>query len=148
MITTFHIDAYRRALGRDDVPAIRAHLAPDIVLAGPLGPRPFRGREQVVQVLGALMVTIDAFEPGLLLREGADFVSLCAIRFREHVIDGVDHLHVNTAGLVDRMTVAWRPLPAMVAIQQDLAPRLGGRAMALSWVARDRHAMRWARPLL
>ncbi|MBV8105818.1 MAG: hypothetical protein JO223_14570 [Hyphomicrobiales bacterium] len=38
---------------------------------------------------------------------------------------------MNDAGLVDSMTVAWRPLPAVVAVQQKLAPKLGGKAMML-----------------
>jgi hypothetical protein len=39
----------------------------------------------------------------------------------------MDHMHLNDAGLVDSMTVAWRPLPAVVAVQQRLAPKLGAR---------------------
>jgi hypothetical protein len=53
------------------------------------------------------------------------------------VIDGMDHMHLNDAGLVDSMTVAWRPLPAVVAVQQKLAPKLGGKAMML--IPADQH---------
>jgi hypothetical protein len=47
------------------------------------------------------------------------------------MIDGMDHMHINEAGFVDSMTVAWRPLPSVVAVQQKLAPKLGGKAMKL-----------------
>lgn len=40
-------------------------------------------------------------------------------------------MHLNDAGLVDSMTVAWRPLPVLVAVQQKLAPKLGGKATML-----------------
>jgi hypothetical protein len=72
-----------------------------------------------------IVSTVDAFEPKLLLRDGADFVAVFTIRFGDHVIDGMDHMHLNDAGLVDSMTVAWRPLPAVVAVQQKLALKLG-----------------------
>jgi len=40
-------------------------------------------------------------------------------------------MHLNEAGLVDSMRVAWRPLASVVAVQQKLAPKLGGQAMKL-----------------
>jgi hypothetical protein len=43
----------------------------------------------------------------------------------------MDHMHLNEEGLVDSMTVSWRPLPAIVAVQQKLAPKLGGTPMQL-----------------
>lgn len=78
-----------------------------------------------------LLGVVDAFEPKLLLRDGADFVAVFTIRLGDNVIDGMDHMHLDDAGLVDSMTLAWRPLPAVVAVQQQLAPRLGGKAMML-----------------
>ncbi|MBV8442166.1 MAG: hypothetical protein JO312_16665, partial [Hyphomicrobiales bacterium] len=66
-----------------------------------------------------------------VIRPQADFVAVFTIRFGDHVIDDMDHMHLNDAGLVDSMTVAWRPLPAVVAVQQKLAPKLGGKAMML-----------------
>jgi limonene-1,2-epoxide hydrolase len=131
MISTEHLGAYLEAMGRRDVEGTKAHMADDVVIRSPIVPTPFQGREQVTRVLDALLSTVDAFEPKLLLRAGADFVAVFTIRFGDHVIDGMDHMHLNDAGLVDSMTVAWRPLPAVVAVQQKLAPKLGGKAMML-----------------
>lgn len=78
-----------------------------------------------------LLSTVDSFQPKLLLRDGADFVAVFTIRLGDQLIDGMDHMHLNNEGLVDSMTVAWRPLPAIVAVQQKLAPKLGGAAMKL-----------------
>jgi limonene-1,2-epoxide hydrolase len=131
MINTEHLDAYLEAMGRRDVEATKAHMADDVIIYSPIVPAPFQGKEQVTRVLDALLSTVDAFEPKLLLRDGADFVAVFTIRFGDHVIDGMDHMHLNDTGLVDGMTVAWRPLPAVVAVQQKLAPKLGGKAMML-----------------
>lgn len=131
MISTDHLDAYLEAMGRRDIEGTKAHLADDVVIHSPIVPAPFQGKEQVTGVLEALLSTVDAFEPKLLLRDRSDFVAVFTIRLDDHVIDGMDHMHLNDAGLVDSMTVAWRPLPAVVAVQQKLAPKLGGKAMML-----------------
>jgi limonene-1,2-epoxide hydrolase len=131
MISTEHLDAYLEAMGRRDVEGTKAHLADDVVIRSPIVPAPFQGKEQVTGVLEALLSTVNAFEPKLLLRDGSDFVAVFTIRLDDHVVDGMDHMHLNDAGFVDSMTVAWRPLAAVVAVQQKLAPKLGGRAMML-----------------
>jgi limonene-1,2-epoxide hydrolase len=131
MITTNHLNAYLEAMGRRDVASTKAHMAEDVVIYSPIVPAPFRGRDAVAGVLEALLGTIDTFEPKHLMRDGADFVAVFTIRFGDHVINGMDHMHLNEEGLVDSMTVAWRPLPSIVAVQQELAPKLGGIAMQL-----------------
>lgn len=131
MISTEHLDAYLEAMGRRDVEATKAHMADNIVLRSPIAPAAFAGKERVAEALTQLLGTVDAFEPERLLRDGADFVAVFTIRFGVNVIDGMDHMHLNDAGLVDSMTVAWRPLAAVVAVQQKLAPKLGGKAMML-----------------
>jgi limonene-1,2-epoxide hydrolase len=131
MVTTEHLDAYLKAMGNRDVERTKVHMASNVVLRSPIVPAPFEGKESVAAVLTQLLSTVDAFEPKLLLRDGADFVAVFTIRLGDHVIDGMDHMHLNEAGLVDSMTVAWRPLPSVVAVQQKLAPKLGGKAMML-----------------
>jgi len=37
----------------------------------------------------------------------------------------MDQMHINGAGFIDSMTVAWRPLPAVVEVQKRLAPAFG-----------------------
>lgn len=130
-ITTEHLDAYLEAMGRRDVEGTQPHMADDVVLRSPIAPSPFEGKARVTEVLTQLLGVVDAFEPKRLLRDGADFVAVFTIRLGDVVIDGMDHMHINDAGLVDSMTIAWRPLPSVVAVQQKLAPRLGGKAMML-----------------
>ncbi|WP_027794849.1 nuclear transport factor 2 family protein [Paraburkholderia acidipaludis] len=131
MNTTEHLDAYLEAMARRHVEGTLPHMADDVVLRSPIAPTPFEGKERVAAVLTQLLGTVDAFEPKLLLRDAADCVSIFTIRSGDNVIDGMDHMHLNDAGLVDSMTVAWRPLPAVVAVQQKLAPKLGGTALML-----------------
>jgi limonene-1,2-epoxide hydrolase len=131
MISTDHLDAYLNAMGKRDVAAAKIHMADDVIIYSPLVPAPFKGKDKVADVLAALLSTVDSFEPKMLLRDNADFVAVFTIKLGDHIIDGMDHMHLNEAGLVDSMTVAWRPLPSVVAVQQKLAPKLGGHAMKL-----------------
>ncbi|KKJ05945.1 nuclear transport factor 2 family protein [Burkholderia gladioli] len=131
MVTTEHLDAYLEAMGKRDVEGTKFHMANNVVLRSPIAPTPIEGKERVAEVLTQLLDTVDTFEPKLLLRDGADFVAVFTIRFGDHSIDGMDHMHLDDAGLIDSMTVAWRPLPSVVAVQQKLAPKLGGKAMML-----------------
>jgi limonene-1,2-epoxide hydrolase len=131
MISTDHLNAYLKAMGELDVAAAKIHMSDDVVIYSPLVPAPFKGKDKVADLLAALLSTVDAFEPKMLLRDNADFVAVFTIRLGDHVIDGMDHMHLNEAGLVDSMRVAWRPLASVVAVQQKLAPKLGGQAMKL-----------------
>ncbi|AMV48454.1 nuclear transport factor 2 family protein [Paraburkholderia caribensis] len=131
MATTEHLDAYLEAMGKRDVEGTKFHMATNVVLRSPIAPIPIEGKERVAEVLTQLLDTVDTFEPKLLLRDRADFVAVFTIRFGDHSIDGMDHMHLDDAGLIDSMTVAWRPLPSVVAVQQKLAPKLGGKAMML-----------------
>jgi limonene-1,2-epoxide hydrolase len=131
MSTTEHLDDYLGAMARRDVEGTLAHMAENVVLRSPIAPAPIEGKARVANVLTQLLNTVDAFEPKRLLRDEADFVAVFTIRFGDHVIDGMDHMHIDENGLVDSMTVAWRPLPAVVAVQQKLAPKLGGTALML-----------------
>ena len=46
-----------------------------------------------------------------------------------HELDGVDYWLLNEAGLIQEMTVLWRPLPAIVAVQNKLDEGVTGGAL-------------------
>ena len=131
MISKNHLDAYLKAMGERDVASARIRMADDVIIFSPLVPVPFKGREPVADVLSALLSTIDAFEPKMLLRDRADFVAVFTIKLGDHTIDGMDHMHINQAGLVDSMTVAWRPLPSVVAVLAETRTETGRPPMKL-----------------
>lgn len=65
------------------------------------------------------------------MREGADVIAVLTIRFEDPVIDAFDHVHLSEDGRSETMTIAWPPLPAVVAVPQRLVPKLGGKATRL-----------------
>ena len=68
---------------------------------------------------------------GIGVLEGSDFVAIFTIELGPNKLDGMDHMHLNKAGLIDSMTVAWRPLPAVVEVQKRLAPAFGMTPLTL-----------------
>jgi limonene-1,2-epoxide hydrolase len=131
MISRQHLDAFLDAMNRRDPSGTEAHMAEDVIIYSPIVPEPFKGKQQVQKVLEQLMLTIDAFTPKLLLQDGADFAAIFTLELGPNKLDGMDHMHINEAGLIDSMTVTWRPLPAVVEVQKVLAPKLGGKPLTL-----------------
>ncbi|EJN03460.1 nuclear transport factor 2 family protein [Phyllobacterium sp. YR531] len=126
-----HLTPFLEAMHEGDIARASEHLSETVELNSPILPTPFKGRASVVAVLAELLSTIDAFEPRMMMRDGADVIAVLTIRFEDHVIDAFDHVRLGPDGRIETMTIAWRPLPAVVAVQQRLVPKLGGTAMRL-----------------
>lgn len=53
------------------------------------------------------------------MMQGPEHVSkFFRVRIRAIELDGVDYWQLNEAGLIQEMTVLWRPLPAVAAVQK------------------------------
>ncbi len=126
-----HLTPFLEAMHEGDISRASEHLSETVELNSPILPTPFKGRASVTGVLTELQSTIDAFEPRMMIRDGADVIAVLTIRFEDHVIDAFDHVRLGEDGRIETMTIAWRPLPAVVAVQQRLVPKLGGKAMRL-----------------
>jgi len=131
MINPDHLEAFLQCMRTGDIQGALHHVADTIVLRSPIVPTPFEGKDAFGRVITQLMDTLDVFQPRLLMCDGADAVAVLTIRLEDHVIDAFDHIRLSEDGLVESMTVAWRPLPAVVAVQQKLVPKLGGEALKL-----------------
>lgn len=128
---TAHVDAYFRALSaRDDV-RIVPHLADSIVLLGPIFPEPTTGKAAVVEVLAGFLATIDGLEVNLRFASDRDVAVFFTFTCNGITVKGNEHLHLNEDGLIDRIEVAWRPLPSAVLVQEVFAGKLGFQPLRL-----------------
>ncbi|KNY21683.1 nuclear transport factor 2 family protein [Methylobacterium sp. ARG-1] len=130
-MNAIHVDDYFNALATRDSPRIVPHLADDIVLLGPIFPEPTIGKEAVVQVLSAFLETIDSLKANLRFAKDRDVAVFFSFTCSGVTVKGNEHLHLNEEGLIDRIEVAWRPLPAAVQVQEVFASKLGFPAMRL-----------------
>lgn len=130
-MNTAHVDDYFAALANRDSLRIVPHFAEDIVLLGPIFPEPTIGKDAVVEVLSGFLETIDSLEVNLRFAEGRDVAVFFSFTCNGLTVKGNEHLHLNDDGLIDSIEVAWRPLPATVAVQEVFASKLGFPAMRL-----------------
>lgn len=124
--------AFLNALHRRDADGASAQLADDIMLKSPIFAEPFVGREKATAIITHLLNAVDTFESTEILGAEDTFAVSLRLRAGDTEIEGVDVVHVNAGGKVDSMTVQWRPLPAIVAVQNRLAPALGVPALVLT----------------
>lgn len=122
------------AMHKHDLEGIKAGLADSVTIKSPIVPEPFRGKDQVMSVLEALLKIADEFNVREVLTsdgDGRQVAVILSIRAGTTEVEGVDYLSLDEQGLVDSMTIQWRPLPAIVEMQNKIAPGLGIPALAL-----------------
>lgn len=115
-----------------DVEQVGKHVADDITLKSPIFEEPFVGREQALGVLTHLLSVVDEFETVGVLQGDGRFAVLLNLKAGTTAVEGVDIVTVNHDGKVDSMTIQWRPLDAIVAVQNQLAPAIGVPALTLT----------------
>jgi hypothetical protein len=101
------------------------HVSKKIVLCSPIFDDTFVGKVEVRRVIQAVKSVIDATARAGIA-EGEDrVVTFNTIRLGGATADAVDVIQVDADGLIDRITVMWRPLRAVLEGQNRLADLLG-----------------------
>jgi hypothetical protein len=117
---------FRSAVEAGDLDAAVALLAEDVVFRSPIVFKPYRGREAVGELLGAVSRVFEDFS---YLREiGASDQPDHALVFRARVgdkqVEGCDFLHVDGSGAIDELVVMVRPLSGALALAEAMKAQL------------------------
>jgi SnoaL-like domain len=115
-----HVNAFTAAMARKNLDVMLTHMADDVVLRTPLAGDPFRGKEAIRSVVGALFTVVDTFDFQEIMQGPRHVSSFFKVTSGAIELDGVDYWRLNEAGLIKEMTVLWRPLPAIAAVQAKL----------------------------
>ncbi len=115
--------AFRAAVERSDVDAVRELLAPDIVFHSPVTFHPFVGRDTVLALLGLVAQTFEDFRyTDELATDGAH-----ALIFKAGVagkeLEGIDLLRFDDQGLIADFTVMLRPLSGLIPFAQAMGEK-------------------------
>jgi hypothetical protein len=116
-----HIHAFTAAMQRKDLDVMLTHMADDIILKTPLVAEPFKGKAAIRPVVEALLRVVDKFDFREVMQGPGHVSAFFGITVGPNELDGVDFWRIDEAGLIQEMTVLWRPLPAIVAAQNKLA---------------------------
>ncbi len=119
---------FRAAVEAQDLDAMVACLADDIEFHSPVAHKPFLGKDAAAGVLGAVFQTLTDFRYTDELAGDDTHALFFRARVGDKDVQGVDYIHENADGLIDNFTVMFRPLSAIVAMGEAMAPKVEGLA--------------------
>jgi len=111
---------FLEAMQRKDLDTMLAQMAETVILKTPLDVEAFPGKPAVRPVAQALLRVVDKFD----FREIMQGPRHVAVFFKVSVgaleLDAMDYFRLGETGLIEEMTVLWRPLPSVVAVHELL----------------------------
>ena len=111
--------AFREAVEAQDMDAVEALLAEDVVFTSPVVFKPYPGKAITAAILHGVARVFEDFR---YVREigdpdGGDSALMFAARVGDRELTGCDFIHLNEEGLIDELTVMVRPLSGAQALQ-------------------------------
>jgi hypothetical protein len=122
--------AFRKAIEAGDFETIAATLAPGVQFHSPVAFRPFDGRDATLGVIRAISSVFEDFEYTDELESGDTAALMFRARVGDKSVQGIDYLRHGEDGLIEEFTVMLRPLSAIVAVAERMAPQVEGLAKA------------------
>ena len=115
---------WHRIVRERDLPALTALLGPEVELGAPPYWEPLRGRALVHHLLGLILETVQGFTYHREWKLGSEL----ALEFRGKVggleLQGIDLISLDGEGRVRRLDVPMRPINAVIALRDAIAPRM------------------------
>jgi hypothetical protein len=117
-------DRFRQAAEAKDFSAIDDLFTEDVTFRSPVVFKPYEGREAVAMLLGAVVQVFEDFRYTDQVETG----DAAALAFSAHVgdkeLDGIDFLHFDADGRVERMEVFVRPMSGVHALADAMKRKL------------------------
>jgi hypothetical protein len=115
--------AFRAAVERWDLDAVRELLAPDIVFHSPVTFHPFIGRDTVAQLLSLVAQTFEDFRytDELIADDAHALIFKASVAGKE--LEGIDLLRFDDDVLIADFTVMVRPLSGLIPFAQAMGEK-------------------------
>jgi hypothetical protein len=117
-------DRFRAAAESKDFTAIDELFAEGVVFRSPVVFKPYEGREAVAMILGAVVQVFEDFRYTDQVETGDAAALAFSARVGERELDGIDFLHFDEEGRVDRMAVYVRPMSGVHALAEAMQRKL------------------------
>jgi hypothetical protein len=117
-------DRFRAAAEAKDFSAIDQLFAEQVVFRSPVVYKPYEGRDAVAMLLGAVVQVFEDFRYTDQVETGDAAALAFSARVGERELDGVDYLHFDSEGRVDRMAVYVRPMSGVNALAEAMQRKL------------------------
>jgi SnoaL-like domain len=117
-------DRFRAAAESKDFTVIDELFTEDVVFRSPVVFKPYEGREAVAMILGAVVQVFEDFRYTDQLETGDAAALAFSARVGDRELDGIDFLHFDEDGRVDRMAVYVRPMSGVQALAEAMQRKL------------------------
>ena len=88
---------------------------------------PVMGKAAIRSIVGPLLGVVDSFDFRELMQGPEHVSSFFKVTVGPDELDGMDYWRLDEAGLIQEMTVLWRPLPAAMAVRPGWPSLTAGR---------------------
>jgi SnoaL-like domain len=117
-------DRFRAAAESKDFSAIDELFAKDVDFRSPVVFKPYEGRDAVALLLGAVAQVFEEFRYTDQVETGDAAALAFSARVGDRELDGIDFLHFDSDGRVNRMAVYVRPMSGVNALAEAMQKKL------------------------
>jgi SnoaL-like domain len=117
-------DLFRQAAETKDFSAIDKLFSEEVVFRSPVVFKPYEGREAIAMLLGAVGQVFEDFRYTDQVETGDAATLMFSARVGERELDGIDYLHFDSEGRIDRMAVYVRPMSGVNALAEAMQRKL------------------------
>jgi|SRR5829696_1708770 len=117
-------DRFRAAAESKDFSAIDDLFAEGVVFRSPVVFKPYEGRNAVAMLLGAVSQVFEDFRYTDHIETGDAAALAFSARVGDRELDGIDFLHFDDEGRINRMEVFVRPMSGMHALAEAMKAKL------------------------
>jgi hypothetical protein len=117
-------DRFRAAAEAKDFSAIDDLFAEDVVFRSPVVFKPYEGRDAIALLLGAVSQVFEDFRYNDQVETGDAAALAFSARVGDRELDGIDFLHFDEEGRINRMEVFVRPMSGVNALAEAMAAKL------------------------
>jgi hypothetical protein len=117
-------DRFRAAAEKKDFSAIEDLFAEEVAFRSPVVFKPYEGREAVAMLLTAVVQVFEDFRYTDQVETDDAAALAFSARVGEKELDGIDFLHFDDEGRINRMEVFVRPMSGMHALADAMKRKL------------------------
>jgi hypothetical protein len=117
-------DRFRQAAEAKDFSALDDLFTEDVTFRSPVVFKPYEGRDAVALLLGAVVQVFEDFRYTDQVETGDAAALAFSARIGDRELDGIDFLHFDSDGRVDRMAVFVRPMSGVNALAAAMQRKL------------------------
>jgi hypothetical protein len=118
------LDEWHRIVSQKDVAALETVLAEDISLGAPPYWGKLQGRQVVTHLLALIVHTIEGFTYHREWTEGNELALEFTGRVGDLDLQGIDLITLNEQSVIQNLDVLMRPVNAVVALREVIAPQM------------------------